>query len=88
MSLLCEIANPEDRDSVVGDAFKQADHGIGAAPIAHRDADQNQFNAGKDSESQRDTEHLLAPAILEQSAENHQQTEESALHDADAPVEG
>src|SRR5689334_6692575 len=88
MGLLPEIANPENRDGVIGCALNQADPGIGGAPIAHSNADQDQLNAGKDSESQSDPEHLLTPAIPEQAAKNHQETEESALHDADAAIEG
>jgi len=88
VSLLSEVANPEDGDRVVGYALHQADGGTGTAAVAHGDTDQNQFNACEDSESQSDTEDLLAPAIFEKATKNHQQTEKSALHDADALVEG
>src|SRR5438105_2665835 len=88
VGLLCEVANPEEGDRVVGCALHQANAGSGGTAIAHRDADQNDLNAGEDSKTQGDPENLLAPAIFEQATENHQKAEKSALHNADAAIEG
>src|SRR5258705_7080500 len=83
-ALLFQIPDPKQSDRIVCQALRQADCRAQTIALPHDEADQDQLNARKDSESKRDTEYLLPPAIPENTTKKHEQKKEPALHEAHA----
>ena len=86
VDLLPQVSDPEKSDGVVGHTLHQAHGCNGTIAVPHHDVDQYQFDAREDSESQRDAEYLLPPAILENPAKQHQKNDEAALHESHAAI--
>src|SRR5215471_4038029 len=88
--LLYQISNPQNGDRVIADALEQAyvfQHDVRRiVPVRHHDADQDQFNARKDAETERNPECLLPPRVLDKAAKHHQEQEKAALHEANTAV--